>query len=1138
MSTLRKSFPRAAKLVILWAAAGAAILLIGCDQAVPEPAQTPTTPQQPTDPTSPQQPTDPEPTPPPEPSVDRGLGLQFMDDQAYRSAYVLRAEPVSVPSSVDLSADNPPPGDQGRQGSCVGWAVAYAMKSYQERIERGWPLTDNGHVFSPAYVYNQIKAPGGGAYFFDAFSLLVDQGVASYATMPYNPNDDRRQPSATARREAADYKIADWGTVLRTSHATFVQEIKRHLAANTPVVIGIHTYPDFFNLNPANPVYEDASGFSRGGHAIVIVGYDDARSAFKIINSWGTGWGIDGYGWIDYDASEQLIRVAYTADDVVAADVNRRPEAASTPVPDNTADGVATGDAATTLSWTRNERTTSFDVYVGTDSELGAVDFQGNVAQPTFSARLAPGSTYYWRIDARGAGGLTQGPVWSFTTAGSAEPPLKPTNPRPTNGATVVSGGVSLSWDSGGRATSYDVYLGTDSSLGSSDLQRTQAVRAFYPGTLVAGTRYYWRIDAKNGRGTTRGDTWSFTTAGPARTLSIADASATEGQSLNFVVTLSAASASAVTVGYRTANATASSSDYTSTSGTLRFAAGETRKTISVRTTDDRLKENNETITVTLSSARGATISDVRAIGTIIDASSDHGDSRSTAHVLSNCGSGNRDWTINGDLTAGDKDYFKIVCNDARGTLTAWTTGSTDTYGDLLDSNGNRATGCARTDQSSRDHCVSNNDGSGRNFRISRSATVGTYYLEVKGTFGDTGPYVLRVRWRPGDTSDHGDSRSTAHVLSNCGSGNRDWTINGSLTAGDKDYFKIVCNDARGTLTAWTTGSTDTYGDLLDSNGNRATGCARTDQSSRDHCVSNNDGSGRNFRISRSATVGTYYLEVKGTFGDTGPYVLRVQWRPGDTSDHGDSRSTAHELSNCGSGNRDWTINGSLTADDQDYFVIECNARRGALTAWTTGSTDTYGEFLTGDGTRIERDEDSGSGNNFYLSEQTAAVGGYYLKVKGDSSSTTGPYVLRVRWRPYDISDSFSSATEIRLRNTSRSYPGYLHSNDVDWFKFNPGSGGRCIDVHIWSTLDHRHRPFFDTDPAGALFQYTSGLHKLLEHDNRNDQDPDFEMRNVRLRKSGHSFGIRVQLGSSAETGPYTLYYRSSNASNCSGALN
>ena len=541
-----------------------------------------------------------------------------MDVDAYRSSYILRADPVSVPSLFDLSFDTPPPGNQGQQGSCVGWAVAYAMKSYQERIERGWPLADQRHLMSPAYVYNQIRLPGGGAYFQDAFNLLVDQGAASLAAMPYDPRDFRRTPSAAARREAANYKIASFGAVERSSHDSFVREVKRHLVQRRPVIIGIWVYPDFRRLNRSNPIYDDTSGYNSGGHAIVIVGYDDARSAFKIINSWGTDWGIDGYGWIDYDASERLILEAYVVEDVIASDVNDPPAPATVPIPADATLEVASGTVE--MSWTRNERTTSFDVYVGTSRELGTIDFQGNVAEPTFTAALAPGATYYWRIDARGSAGMTRGAVWSFNTSGSTQAPVAPTNPRPAHGAVGVPLDVSLSWDSGGRATSYDVFLGRAATLQASDLLRTTATRNLQPGSLVAGTRYYWRVDAKNGVGSTPSDTWSFTTAGSVPALSIADASATEGQALSFAVTLSPAASSTVTVSYRTSNGTASSSsDYTSASGTLTFRAGETRKTISVRTTNDTSDEANETFTVGLSSASGATISDTSATGTIYD---------------------------------------------------------------------------------------------------------------------------------------------------------------------------------------------------------------------------------------------------------------------------------------------------------------------------------------------------------------------------------------------------------------------------------------------------------------------------------------------------------------------------------------
>ena len=104
-------------------------ILAGCEDltTTPEPAPTPT---QPTPAPAP------EPTPEPAPRDEEySLGLTFMDVDAYRSSYIFRADPVSVPSLLDLSFDTPPPGDQGHQRSCVGWAVAYALKSYQERVE-------------------------------------------------------------------------------------------------------------------------------------------------------------------------------------------------------------------------------------------------------------------------------------------------------------------------------------------------------------------------------------------------------------------------------------------------------------------------------------------------------------------------------------------------------------------------------------------------------------------------------------------------------------------------------------------------------------------------------------------------------------------------------------------------------------------------------------------------------------------------------------------------------------------------------------------------------------------------------------------------------------------------------------------
>ena len=89
---------------------------------------------------------------------------------------------------------------------------------------------------------------------------------------------------------------------------------------------------------------------------------------------------------------------------------------------------------------------------------------------------------------------------------------------------------------------------------------------------------------------------------------------------LSFDVTLNTASGKEITLGYATADDTATmGSDYTQTNGTLTFSAGETTKTIDVAVLEDGSPEEDETFTVTLSNAVSATIGDGTATGTIED---------------------------------------------------------------------------------------------------------------------------------------------------------------------------------------------------------------------------------------------------------------------------------------------------------------------------------------------------------------------------------------------------------------------------------------------------------------------------------------------------------------------------------------
>jgi len=108
----------------------------------------------------------------------------------------------------------------------------------------------------------------------------------------------------------------------------------------------------------------------------------------------------------------------------------------------------------------------------------------------------------------------------------------------------------------------------------------------------------------------------------PLPSLSIDDVTVVEGNSGTtnavFTVTLSAASGQTVTVNYATADGTATQpADYTSTSGTLTFAPGQTTRTITVPVIGETVPEANETFFVNLSGATNATISDNQGVGTI-----------------------------------------------------------------------------------------------------------------------------------------------------------------------------------------------------------------------------------------------------------------------------------------------------------------------------------------------------------------------------------------------------------------------------------------------------------------------------------------------------------------------------------------
>lgn len=100
-----------------------------------------------------------------------------------------------------------------------------------------------------------------------------------------------------------------------TSAEALLNQIKTNLAASLPAIFGFTVYNSYTQAASTGKIPYPTTGEKiNGGHAIMAVGYDDnmkilntnsgaieTTGAILIRNSWGTGWGEAGYGWLPYE---------------------------------------------------------------------------------------------------------------------------------------------------------------------------------------------------------------------------------------------------------------------------------------------------------------------------------------------------------------------------------------------------------------------------------------------------------------------------------------------------------------------------------------------------------------------------------------------------------------------------------------------------------------------------------------------------------------------------------------------------------------------------------------------------------------------------------------------------------------------
>jgi len=173
-------------------------------------------------------------------------GLLF-DDDAYDKIPItakLTRGAERLPLSVSLEAYAPSVGNQGQTGTCAGWATAYGARTILESISQhrlNRALTTK-NVFSPSYIYNQIRLEAGckrGTYIEDALKLMRDEGVAKFNHFGFNCN---RVVSFKDKRIASFYKIQGYKRLLVRNSSNKIYPVKKALSEKKPIVIGIRYF--------------------------------------------------------------------------------------------------------------------------------------------------------------------------------------------------------------------------------------------------------------------------------------------------------------------------------------------------------------------------------------------------------------------------------------------------------------------------------------------------------------------------------------------------------------------------------------------------------------------------------------------------------------------------------------------------------------------------------------------------------------------------------------------------------------------------------------------------------------------------------------------------------------------------------
>jgi C1A family cysteine protease len=217
--------------------------------------------------------------------------------------YIYRSDSTEVlRESVDLREWDTIVESQGNLGSCGSNALTNA---YELSVNREYP--EYFTHLSRLFIYYNTRVEYGtieeddGIFLRDGLKAITNFGVCSEELWPYNIDNFNVEPTDECYENAKKRKILQYQKLISTYYITEV------LNNNKPVVFGMQIYASFMELNDriSTVSFPSHKEESLGGHAMCMVGYDLKKRLFLAKNSFGSGWGDNGYCWIPFDYIRQ-----------------------------------------------------------------------------------------------------------------------------------------------------------------------------------------------------------------------------------------------------------------------------------------------------------------------------------------------------------------------------------------------------------------------------------------------------------------------------------------------------------------------------------------------------------------------------------------------------------------------------------------------------------------------------------------------------------------------------------------------------------------------------------------------------------------------------------------------------------------